>query len=490
MELLYEINARLWLTELKDKYQDSLFLIDVPDDEWTTIRNKGFEWIWLMGVWETAEVDDLDRYPFLKSVFDEALPTWQKPDTVGSPYSIMKYSLNPYLGNKGDLAELKSKLNSFGIKLILDFIPNHLSYLTTYLQTNVDYFIHSKTEIRERRKLFFHTGTNYIAMGKDPHFDPWTDTSQLNIFNEKTRLFMINNLRHIAKHADGVRCDMAMLVLNDIFNSTWGWLLKKQGFFIPQQEFWSIAIQEIKSEFPEFTFIAEVYWNLECKLQDLGFDYTYDKRLYDELKNSTGANIYNYINRNFPFQEKAMRFIENHDEERAIKVFGSQKSLAAFVIISTLPGMTLVHQGQVIGKTVKAPLRLLRIKDENIDRDLNAKYEIIFQFLSNIESNVSKFSFIKITQAWAYNDSHYNITSWIWRTKQKFFLIVVNYSSIMSQANLKLPKDILVQNNLIFSDKYGEKEYIRDCKSLIEEGLFVELKPYNFHLFEVNLKPL
>ena len=61
----------------------------------------------------------------------------------------------------------------------------------------------------------------FIACGRDPFFPPWRDVAQLNYFNPATREAMIGVLTTIAQHCDGVRCDMAMLVLNDVFAQTW-----------------------------------------------------------------------------------------------------------------------------------------------------------------------------------------------------------------------------------------------------------------------------
>ena len=124
---------------------------------------------------------------------------------------------------------------------------------------------------RARRK----GGDLLLAYGRDPYFSGWPDTLQLNYGNPALQEAMIGELVRIAGQCDGVRCDMAMLVLPEVFERTWG---------IPSQPFWPKATQRVGSAVPDFCFMAEVYWDLEWTLQQQGFDYTYDKRLYDRLR--------------------------------------------------------------------------------------------------------------------------------------------------------------------------------------------------------------
>ncbi len=177
---------------------------------------------------------------------------------------------------------------------------------------------------------------------------------------------MINILKDISLLCDGVRCDMAMLPLNNVFYNSWIGVLNKMNFPKPAGEFWGIAIKEIKNIKKDFLFIAETYWDLEWDLQQLGFDYTYDKRLTDRLGSADIASIKAHLHADLIYQEKSVRFLENHDEQRAVAKFGKYKSLAAATIITTIPGMKLFYDGQFSGYKSKVPVQLGR---EPLKRD-------------------------------------------------------------------------------------------------------------------------
>ena len=149
-----------------------------------------------------------------------------------------------------------------------------------------------------------------IACGRDPYFPPWTDTAQLNAFSPKLREAALDTLRHIATQCDGVRCDMAMLLLNSVFSKTWG----EAAGSIPEAEYWTELINGVRQVHRNFLFIAEAYWDLESSLQQLGFDYCYDKRLYDRLVHDDAKSVRDHLAADLSYQNRLIRFLENHDE--------------------------------------------------------------------------------------------------------------------------------------------------------------------------------
>ena len=152
---------------------------------------------------------------------------------------------------------------------------------------------------------------------------------------------MIGELLKIAGQCDGVRCDMAMLVLPDVFERTWG---------IPSQPFWPKATERVREQAPDFCFMAEVYWDLEWTLQQQGFDYTYDKRLYDRLRDRHARPVREHFWAGLDYQDKLARFLENHDEPRAAATFPPGVHEAAAVITFLSPGLRFFHQGQFEGR--------------------------------------------------------------------------------------------------------------------------------------------
>ncbi|MFX1251609.1 MAG: alpha-amylase family glycosyl hydrolase [Promethearchaeota archaeon] len=494
---MYEINSRAWLHELNERFKDKMTLLKIPDEIWGDICDK-FDWIWLMGVWEVSPIEEglFDRHPGLMYEINEALPGWRAEDVIGSPYSIVQYKFNPILGEPGDLAKLHKKLNQMGSKLMLDFVPNHFGKASPLARNHPQYFIHSVTAPMQKPELFEaieteEYGTHWIAYGKDPFFPPWDDTFQLNYTNPDTREHMQEILYKIASVCDGVRCDMAMLCLNEVIKKTWGWFLKNQDFNRPQKEFWKVTIHEIKNHFPNFVFLAEVYWDLQYRLQQLGFDFTYDKRLYDRLKFDPPNVVRSHLLADLDFQKKSLRYIENHDEQRAITAFeGRERSLAAAIIVSTLPGMCLFHHGQLEGKTIKLPVQLRQTKTEPVDKEVQLGYERVLQFINQEVFQKGAWALLECSQAWEGNNSWRNLLAYQWTLEERELLsvIVVNYSSTRSQGrvHIKLPNYINGEDFLILNDKMAIESYQREQKTIQKQGLYVDLQPFQAHLFNLE----
>jgi len=130
---------------------------------------------------------------------------------------------------------------------------------------------------------------------------------------------------------------MAMLLLKDVFAKTWSACSLKG----PQAtgEFWTAAIAEVRQAFPDFLFMAEVYWDLEENLQQIGFDYTYDKWLYDHLANDNYAETQVHL-LDVPreFLRRSVHFLENHDEQRASRRFSlDEHRVAALLSLGHAP---------------------------------------------------------------------------------------------------------------------------------------------------------
>ncbi|MBN1635796.1 MAG: hypothetical protein JW920_04750, partial [Deltaproteobacteria bacterium] len=409
---------------------------------------------------------------------------WQEQDVTGSPYAIYSYEVDPFLGSTTDLLKLKADLNSLGLGLILDFVPNHLAIDHPWTNHHPEFFIQGKSkDAAENPELFFKINKRYLAHGKDPYFSPWSDTAQINYFSNDARQALIDELLKIALMADGVRCDMAMLVINRIFTSTWDPYL--ETFKQPGREFWQEAIEQVKSLYPDFIFIAEAYWDLERELQNQGFDYTYDKKLYDLLVHAGADKIQDYLKSDLSYQEKCVRFIENHDEPRAASVFGIEKSFAAACITATLPGMHFFHDGQKQGNTVKLPVQLSRKPEEKPNPECIASYERLFAYIHDEAFHSGIWQLVDISPAWQGNESFGNVLAWLWHAGGRTKLVIVNYSASTSQARTVLPDKFIGKKQIIFKDHADDAVYKRDTAELTESGLYVVLGPWKIHLFDL-----
>jgi len=491
---LLEINTRLWLKEMREKYSATQMTISsVPDDEWLNLKHLGFDIIWLVGVWKPGE---LSKKIALKDspLIEECRKFGLDPNKTitASPYSIFEYKLNPEFGFDWELKGLKEKLNSFGLKLFLDFVSNHTAIDNIFIDECIDCFIHgSEEDYKKNPELFYPRDFNgkkiYVAYGKDPHFPPWKDTAQLNYFNEKSRQKMKETLLNISELCDGVRCDMVMLTLNDVHESTWGWLLSKNGFRKPETEFWHEAISAVKEINPEFIFLAEVYWGLEWKLQQLGFDYTYDKVIYDRLKSMGADEIRGHLRAEKLYQKKSVRFIDNHDEIPSISSFGKQKAMAAAIIISTIRGMRFYNDMQLKGIKHKIPLQFL---DFDIQNNRNIEVEKFYQKILKITDHPAfhggEWNLIDTLPVNANDRTNRNIIAFNWIQRRTMKIVIVNYSTEESSAilNVKLnPKNEVVTIFEEISDRF----FSFKSEDLANGFKIEKIPPYGFFIFDIEL---
>ncbi|NTU52609.1 MAG: alpha-amylase [Chlorobiaceae bacterium] len=381
--LVYEINTRVWLKELSVRLGRTINLEEVPDEELQILIDGKFTMVWLMGVWKKSRYSEAiaSSHRELRSEFLDNLKDLQPEDIVGSPYAIPSYEVSEAIGGYYALMAFRKRLAGMGIKLMLDFVPNHMALDNRWLPDHPELFvtISKQEQSQDPCSCFEYTKGKYLAHGKDPYFPPWTDTLQINYANLATHEMMIHNLLHISDLCDAVRCDVAMLVLKDVFNTTWENLAGKMT-----EEFWPKAIQTIRKKHPGFLFLAESYWNREWDLQQMGFDFTYDKPFYDYLGNSpvNVPKLRGHLLADWNYQQRLCRFIENHDEVRASEQFGPNHAVAALILL-TSPGLTLVHQGQLLGLKKKIPVQLLRHAKEPSHKALLHLYLKLFDFRSD-----------------------------------------------------------------------------------------------------------
>lgn len=477
---LYEINTRVWIK----RFGSDTKLSEIPVRYFNDLKLKGINIVWLMGLWKTcASVIEKSFNPDLVSSYHKALNDWKKEDVIGSPFAIDEYEINPELGSKEDLLSLREKLNSIGIKLFLDFIPNHFSAGSSLIKEHHEYFLQADEEIYQRDPhTFFKYNDKIFAHGRDPLFPAWDDTIQVNFFNTDARNFQIENLLKLAECCDGVRCDMAMLVMNNIFYSTWSGVLNKFNIQKINIEFWKIAVEKVKEKYPDFIFLAETYWDLEWDLQQLGFDFTYDKRLTDRLLKDDIEGVKSHLYADKSYQMKSVRFIENHDEERAVIKFGNQRSLAAATIISTIMGMKLYYDGQFEGKRVKLPVQLGREPNEKVSETKKNYYYKLLGALNDEIFIKGNWNMLYPSAAANINSSFNNILAWQWEIDNQIRIIVVNYSDLTAQCRLKLKLNSSSET-IELTDVLNNQKYSRKVDEINSIGLFIELKAYNSHIF-------
>ncbi len=440
-----------------------------------------------MGVWERSpkskEIATL--HPDLQQEYQDALSDFTPEDVIGSPYSIFYYHVDSRLGGTEGLAAFRMQLMGRDKFLILDYVPNHMSIDHLWTLDKSDIFITGTSEdLIAHPNEYFSSYDVIYAHGRDPYFPPWTDTVQINAFSSEARLRAINMLLGIAEQCDGVRCDMAMLMTNDVFSRTWG---KRAGAPL-EIEFWEHVIPEIKKEAPNFIFLAEVYWNMEWNLQQQGFEYCYDKRLYERMARENAQSINSHIQANLEFQEKLLRFIENHDEQRAISAFGKERSQAAAIIVLTLPGARLVHEGQLKGHKIKIPVQLRRRPVENDDEDLYEFYQRLLMAAPDRLLGEGSWAPCKVEALSEYDHTDLNLIAYQWWTSDRRQLTIVNFSPYFARAHVRIDGIDYGTDEWTFSDILNHKVYYYKGEDLDFNGLYIDLGAWRGHIFEIRKK--
>ena len=481
--VIYEINAWVWLAELNHRYHRPVSFATVPDEEWDALASHGFDAVWFMGVWERspAGIAISMRNPGLLEDFRRALPDFSPEDNVGSPYCVRRYAVDTQLGGREGLAAARKALAKRDIRLILDFVPNHVAPDHPWVLEHPEYFIRGDEKDLEREPASFLVAAGSVfACGRDPNFPAWPDVLQLNAFHPGLREAVIRTIWEIAQQCDGIRCDMAMLLLNKIFGRTWGSRAGEK----PLNDYWTTVIPAIKTEHRDFKFIAEAYWDLEWELQQQGFDYCYDKKLYDRLEHADPENVCQHLLADLPYQQKMVRFIENHDEPRAAATFSPPKARAAAVAILTLMGAKLLHEGQFEGRKVRLPVFLGRRPDEPVDHDLAAFYEHLLQ-VSNCDVFRNGTWRLCERSGWPGNQNCQNLLAWCWEQGDERYLIVINFRQESAQARIHVPWDDLRGKEWRLNDVLSGRSYDRAGSDMRDAGLYVEMGPWEYNLFQV-----
>jgi len=228
--------------------------------------------------------------------------------------------------------------------------------------------------------------------------------------------------------------------------------------------------------------MAEAYWNLEWELQRQGFDYCYDKRLYDRLEHESGESVRLHLWADLAYQNQLVRFIENHDEPRAAAAFHGLRERAAAVTFATVPGARLFHEGQMEGRKVRLPVFLARRPSEPVDPELQFFYKNLLRAIRQPVFQEGEWRLCE-RSGWPDNRSYLNLVAWCWRREGERYLIIVNLSDGSSQARVQLLWSELAGRKWRLFDEFTREAYERDGGEILSPGLFVDLPPWGIHFF-------
>jgi len=482
---LFQVNTRVRLSELSAALGRAATLDDVPDTDFDQWACQGFDWVWLLGVWQTGRVGPaISRSnPEWRREFEELLPDLRESDICGSCFAVREYAVHTDFGGDAALARFRDRLRSRGMRLLLDFVPNHTAPDHPWVAAYPDFYMPGLAEQRQREphnycEVSLPDGPKILAYGRDPYFPGWPDTLQLNYAEPKLQDALVAELLRIADRCDGVRCDMAMLVLPDVFERTWG---RRPA------EFWPRAIAPVRERHPGFLFMAEVYWDLEWTLQQQGFDYTYDKRLYDRLRDQHARPVREHFLADLEFQCKSARFLENHDEPRAAATFPADVHRAAAVLTFLCPGLRFMHQGQLQGKQKRIPVHLARGPVEPTDPALQEFYAALLGCMRDPIVRDGEWRLLECRPAWDGNWTWDGFIAFAWEGPDGRLLIAVNYQPNQGQCYVRVSFEDLFGGRVRLTDRLGPAVYDRAGHDLAVPGLYLDLPAWGYHVFDVKV---
>jgi hypothetical protein len=481
---VYEINTWTWLADLSRRHGRPVTLATVPAADWDALVALAVDAVWLMGVWERSPAGRQVALgnEGLVADFRRALPDLEPADVVGSPYCVRRYVVDERVGGPEGLASARAMLRQRGVRLLLDFVPNHVAPDHPWVSEHPDYFIRGTgDDLRSDPASFLEAGGNVFACGRDPYFPAWPDVLQVNAFGPGLRQAAIDTLASIAGQCDGVRCDMAMLLLNAVFERTWA----GRAGATPAVEYWREIIPAIKARWPEFLLVAEAYWDLEWELQQQGFDYCYDKRLYDRLEHGNAEGVRLHLLAGLDYQQRLVRFIESHDEPRAAATFSPAKGRAAALVALTLPGARLLHEGQPEGCRIRLPVFLGRRPVEPVDEEQRAFYQRLLGATRTPALRDGEWRLCE-RHGWPDNPSWQNLLAWCWAGQGERVLITVNLSDRPAQARVQVPWQDLGGGTWHLRDVLSGEDIDRGGDELRDEGLYVALAPWGFHFLRLG----
>lgn len=471
---IYEINTVVFLNEISQAQGRTVTLATVPESAWDDLAKLPIDTVWLMGVWQRSPAARqlAGNDPSLK----KTLPDLRPSDIAGSAYSIYDYKVDERLGGNKGLAVAREQLRKRGIYLILDYVPNHVAIDHPWTNEHADYFLPgTDEELQNGPGAFVRRPVGVIAKGKDPNFEPWSDVAQLNAFSPSLRRAVIGTLKDVSDMCDGVRCDMAMLMMNDVFAKTWG----ARADAPPTKDYWPTVTSAVRAHNPNFLFLAEVYWGKEQALLEQGFTLCYDKELYDDLLHGTAQRVQRHLRLPIDYQSRLLRFIENHDEPRAAAMPDKQH-FAAAVAMATLPGARLFHEGQLDGRKIRVPVHLVRRPHEPQRPGIQRFYASLLETLQHIDLGKGEWAVCWPTTYMRLPSRE--LIGWRWKIGDEHIVVVINYSDKAARGRLRLPKEMRKLNG---AELLGSKTNPVHVQKLLR-GKAIRLQPWQYSVIKLE----
>ncbi len=226
-------------------------------------------------------------------------------------------------------------------------------------------------------------------------------------------------------------------------------------------------------------------WNGRCSKQ--GFDYAYDKRLYDRLREGHARPVREHFHAGLDYQDKLARFLENHDEPRAAATFPPAIHEAAAIITFLSPGLRFFHQGQFDGRLKRISPHLIRAPVETPDNARQQFYDRLLSVLRHPAVKEGRWQLLDCVPAWDGNSTSDGFLAFGWQgSNGERLLVTVNYADQQGQCYVRLPFTDLAGRPVRFVDLMGPATYDRAGTELAAGGLYLDVPPWSYHVFEVK----
>jgi hypothetical protein len=216
----------------------------------------------------------------------------------------------------------------------------------------------------------------------------------------------------------------------------------------------------------------------------LGFTFTYDKRLYDRLRDGFVRDVFLHLKADWDFQSHSVRFLENHDEQRAATVFGQSRLPAVAVLATTVPGMHFINDGQLEGFKTRLVVQLARAQEEAVDTESLHLYERILTLANAPEFHVEGWKLLDVQDADDHTGS--DLIAYMWRGDAAVKLVVVNLGTGTASGRLYVADVFSGAAVVTFRDLLNDRSYERQVSDLRQWGLFIKLDAFGAHIFHVT----
>jgi glycosidase len=485
--VVHEVFTWVWLEELGRSLGRAVTLADVPAEEWDHIARRGFDAVWLMGVWERSPMGAAiaRANEAMAAAHHEVLADLTDDDVVGSAYCVRDYRVDDRLGGEAGLAIARQELAKRGARLVLDLVPNHVAPDHRWVAEHPEYFILGTAEDAERDPAsFIPIGGHVFACGRDPYFPAWPEVLQLDASNPALRAAMTALVANLTERCDGLRCDMAMLMLDDVFRRTWGDRVGHEAVE-GDRGFWPVVIEAARQASPDFRLWAEAYWDLEPVLLEQGFDACYDKRLYDRIVHHASMHeVRAHLAAPVEGQHHTVRFVENHDEPRAASLLSPAEHLVSLTAMLTLPGVALVHEGELDRRRIRVPVTLGRRPHEEPYRSIVDGVHLVLDLVAD-GLRTGDWTLGEV-HGWPDNQSADRLLSWSWTGPGARHLVVVNLTDQQADGMVAWPWPTNAGQTLRLIDRTTGDGYDREGDDVVANGLYVSLPGHGIHVFETH----